>query len=130
MYNIIMLCTRVKTHNFTDISAKQFFFYLKTVLRAAGVDPVVKNTYLAAIGEEKNDNIYDAFLCTENYDVTAAASNGFFILSINYISVDLSASGLPIPRRPYNIIINVLQCLECSHQGRGRGGTINLMYGL
>jgi len=58
MYNIIMLCTRVKTHNFTDISAKQFFFYLKTVLCVAGVDPVVKNTYLAAQLERKKMIIY------------------------------------------------------------------------
>jgi len=67
-------------------------------LRAAGGDPVVKNTYLWASGDGKKMRIrlyrYDVFFNTENYDVTVAASNGFFILSINYISVDLSARGV------------------------------------
>lgn len=75
-----MLCTQVKTHNFTDIGQKKCF-------QTAGGNPVIKNTYLAAIEEEKMI-IYTMCIYTENYDVTAAVSNGFLILSINNISVD------------------------------------------
>lgn len=50
-----MLCTQVKTHNFTDIGQKKRF-------QAAGGNPVIKNTYLAAIEEVKNDNIHDVYL--------------------------------------------------------------------
>jgi len=76
-----MLCTQVKTHNFTDIGQKKRF-------QTAGGNPVIKNTYLAAIEEEKMI-IYTMCVYTENYDVTAAVSNGYFIISINKISVDL-----------------------------------------
>jgi len=78
-----MLCTQVKTHNFTDIGQKKRF-------QAAGGNPVIKNTYLAAIEEEKKMIIYTMCIYTENYDVTVAASNGFFILFINNVSLDLS----------------------------------------
>lgn len=60
--------------------------------------------------------IYTTCTRTENYDVTAVASNGFFILAINYVSVDLSARARVY--RPYNNNNNVW----CS------GGIINLWF--